>query len=73
MIVRAQWANNLFDLGSVKQGEVLSALQSLNAMADLLEEDEKAAANAVLKLKYALNTQRSADNLYLTTMQKFVR
>lgn len=72
IFIRTQWANALFDLGSTNDREVISAIQSLNSMADLLESYEKVAAHEVLKLKYASNPQRNADTLYLETMQRLI-
>ncbi len=69
-LVRAQWANNLYDIGSINSSTVQKALQSLLHMADLLENEERDAALEALKYRYAMNQLRNMDELFLRTMQK---
>ncbi len=72
-LVRIQWANCLLDIGSKNINEVNRALYTLSIMADILDEDEKVAANDVLKLKFITNPMRNIDIQYLNTMQKLQR
>jgi hypothetical protein len=68
-VVRAEWACALYDLSSEKHASVMTAIQALSSMADMLRSEEKDVAHEALRLRYATNQNRSIDREYLKALQ----
>jgi hypothetical protein len=68
-LVRAEFVCSLHDLLSGKRD---AAVESLLAMADILEPDEKEIAHQALKLSFLTNPNRRMDKKYLAAMEATV-